>query len=85
MKDCLWRSYSYGKRLNPEATDEELFDRTYEHLNLKFGENGYAKFYFRDKQYEEFLKELRELMQNKKNFINIQREYIKRLKEENKI
>ena len=85
VEDCLWRSYSYGKRLHPEATDEELFCRAYEHLNLKFGENGYAKFYFRDKQYEDFLKEIRELLKDKQNFIDIQREYINKLKEENKI
>ena len=85
VEDCVWRSYFYGKRLNPEATDEELFDRAYEHLKLKFGENGYAKFYFKDKQYDDFLKELRELLKNKKKFIYTQKEYIKRLKKDNKI
>lgn len=85
VEDCLWRSYSYGKRLEPNATDEELFERAYEHLKLKFGENGYAKFYFKDKQYENFLKELRELLKDKQNFIDIQREYITKLKNENKI
>ena len=76
VEDCLWRSYSYGKRLEPEATDEELFERAYKHLKLKFGENGYAKFYFKDEQYENFLKEIRELLKDKNKFIDIQRKYI---------
>ena len=37
--------------MNPDATDEELFLRAYDVLVNKFGEGGYAKFYFKDKQY----------------------------------
>lgn len=55
-------------------------------INIYYtGENEYAKFYFKDKVYEEFLKELRELLNNKDNFIETQRNYIKKLKRENKI
>ena len=57
VEACLKRSYTYGKKLNPEATDDELFDRAYEHLKIKFGENGYAKFFFKDDVYEKFLKD----------------------------
>lgn len=85
VEKCLRRSYSYGKRLNPNATDEELFCRAHDVLTKKFGEGGYAKFYFKDKRYEEFLKELRSLLANKDNFINTQREYIEELKKQNKI
>ncbi len=77
---CLRRSYTYGKKLDPTASDEELFLRAYDVLTRKFGEGGYAKFYFRDEQYEKFLKELRNLLSNKDNFVNTQREYVKKLK-----
>ncbi len=83
IEDCLKRTYTYGKKLNPNATDEELFLRAYDVLNNKFGENGYAKFYFKDKKYEEFLKEIRNLLKEKENYINTQRSYIKKLKKEN--
>lgn len=82
VHECLSRSYTYGRKLNPNATDEELFLRSYEHLLLKFGLDGYAKFYFKNKVYEEFLKNIRELLDNKDNFINTQREYINKLKKE---
>ena len=85
VEDCLERTYTYGKKLNPNATDEELFLRAYDVLVKKFGENGYAKFYFRDKQYEEFLKKLRSLLQDKDKYINTQREYIKELKRQKRI
>ena len=80
VEACLRRSYTYGKRLEPTATDEELFERAYKHLNLKFGEGGYAKFFFKDEEYEKFLHDIRELLADKSNFIKTQRDYINELK-----
>ena len=81
IEDCLSRTYTYGKRLNPSATDEELFLRAYDVLVNKFGESGYAKFYFKDKKYEEFLDNIRNLLNDKEKYINTQREYINDIKE----
>ena len=85
VESCLRRTYTYGKKLNPEATDEELFLRAYDVLVNKFGENGYAKFFFKDSKYESFLKEIRTLLKDKKNYIEKQKEYIDKLKKEGKI
>ncbi|MBR5369839.1 MAG: HD domain-containing protein [Bacilli bacterium] len=85
VEACLRRTYTYGKKLNPDATDEELFLRAYDVLCNKFGKEGYAKFYFKDTKYEDFLKELRNLLKDKEKYIETQREYIKKLKKENKI
>ena len=80
VEACLRRSYTYGKKLEPDFTDEELFERAYKHLNMKFGKKGYAKFFFKDEEYENFLKEIRELLADKKLFIDTQRTYISKLK-----
>ncbi len=80
IEACLRRTYSYGKKLDPNATDEELFSRAYDVLLKKFGEDGYAKFYFKDKLYEDFLKELRELLKDREKYIETQREYIEKVK-----
>ncbi|MBE5819403.1 MAG: HD domain-containing protein [Clostridiales bacterium] len=80
VEACLRRSYTYGKKLEPNLNDEELFERAYKHLNMKFGENGYAKFFFKDEEYENFLKEIRKLLLDKKLFIDTQRTYINELK-----
>lgn len=82
IEDCLERTYFYGKRLDPSLTDDELFERAYEVLVNKFGENGYAKFYFKDSKYENFLKDIRKLLKNKEKYIKTQREYINKLKKE---
>ena len=85
LEACLRRSYTYGRKLEPDSTDEELFEKAYKHLNMKFGENGYAKFFFKDEEYENFLKEIRELLSDKNLFINTQRTNINELKNKGKI
>lgn len=80
VEACLERSYFYGKRLHPDYTDTQLFNRAFEHLNLKFGENGYAKFFFKDEEYEKFLTDIRKLLSDRQKFIETQRKYIKNLK-----
>ena len=77
VEQCLERSYVYGKKQKPEASNEELYERAFQVLTKKFGENGYAKFYFKDKKYENFLKEIRDLLQDKEKFITTQKMYIK--------
>ena len=80
VEACLRRSYTYGRKLEPEYTDDQLYERAYNHLKMKFGENGYAKFFFKDEEYENFLKEIRELLLDKEKFIHAQRTYINELK-----
>ncbi|MBR2704291.1 MAG: HD domain-containing protein [Clostridia bacterium] len=85
VEACLRRSYTYGKKLEPDFDDEQLFERAYNHLGKKFGENGYAKFFFKDEEYENFLKEIRALLSDKEKFMSTQKAYIKQLKDEGKI
>ena len=81
VKLCLERSYRYGKKHLPGATEQELYERAYDALLAKFGEGGYAKFYFHDEDYEKFLTDIRQLLQNKENFCKVQAEYIEKLKQ----
>ena len=76
VKQCLVRSYKYGKKKNPNATDEEIFEGSYDALMKKFGKNGYAKFYFKDAEYERFLDEIRKLLSDKNKFIETQKGFI---------
>ena len=79
VEQCLERSFYYGKRLEPNATDRELYERAFTHLNLKFGYNGYAKFFLKDNEYEKFLSDIRKILKDKKEFCKIQEAYIKKL------
>ena len=76
IEQCFERTYSYGKKHTPEASDQELYERAYEVLKKKFGKDGYAKFFFKDETYEKFLKDIRELLEDKEKFIACQKAYI---------
>ena len=80
IEQCLERSYKYGKKKNPQATDEEIFEGAYNALSSKFGKDGKANFFFKDDTYEKFLYEIRELLSDKDKFIDKQREYILKMK-----
>lgn len=79
VEQCLERSYCYGKKHEPDVTDKELYERSFDALNRKFGYNGYAKFYFKDEQYESFLKDIRKLLEDKEKFCKVQEKYIKEI------
>ena len=64
------RSYSYGKRNYVGLSEEEQIERVYSHLKEKYGENGYAKVYLKDKEFEEALQKLRKTLSNKQDFMN---------------
>lgn len=79
VEQCLERSYYYGKKLDPSATELELHKRAFKHLNLKFGQNGYAKFFLNDSEYESFLTNIRKILKDEKEFCKIQANYIKKI------
>lgn len=80
VEACLRRSYFYNKKLHPEYDDEQIFKDCHFHLNDKFGENGYAKFFFKDEEYEKFLTDIRTLLSDKDKFVETQKKYINNLK-----
>lgn len=79
VEQCLERTYTYAKKNETDLTDKQIYERAYDVLNKKFGYNGYAKFFFKDKQYEAFLRDIRALLEDKENFCKVQEEYIKSL------
>lgn len=69
VEDTIKRAYSYSKRNFSNLSEEEHLERIYQHLSEKYGENGYAKVYLEDKEFEESLNKLREVLSNKDEFI----------------
>lgn len=84
VEQCLFRSYTMQRKAHPEWDEDSLLENAYSHLNKKFGYNGYAKFYFKDDEYENFLKEIRPLLEDKNKFKKLQKEYIENLKKDEK-
>ena len=70
IDDCIKRTYSYTKKNYPElTTKEEQVNRIYEHLNEKYGKNGYAKTYLYDEEFEIAKKKFVEALEDKDMFI----------------
>ena len=67
---AITRTYLYSKKYYPEFTHSELYEEIYNHLNEKFGKNGYAKVYVEDEDYNNFKKDLITLLENKEEFFN---------------
>ena len=77
IDNTIKRSYSYGKRNYTELSEKEQIERIYQHLSEKYGENGYAKVYLEDKEFDEAIKELRQALSNKEEFIERVKKVIK--------
>ena len=65
MDNTIKRSYTYGKKNYIGLSEEEQFERVYEHLVEKYGENGYAKVYLEDKEFDEAVSKLRQALENR--------------------
>lgn len=65
---ALKRTYSYTVKYYPDFSLEQLIDEGYNHIKDKFGETGYAKVYLKDDEYDQFKKEVNELLYDKNLF-----------------
>lgn len=74
------RTYSYGKRNYEGITEEEQIERVYSHLKEKYGENGYAKKYIKDEEFEKALQKLRQALSDKQSFINRVKKVVNEMK-----
>lgn len=68
VDDFLKRTHAYTLKHNPESTIEEMLNRAYEHTKDKYGNNGYAKHYVIDEEYNQFRNEINNLLSNKETF-----------------
>lgn len=66
----LKRAYAYKIVHTPNASLEQIIEESRQHLLNKFGRQGYAneKIYFEDKQYEQFLKDMLDLLNSELDF-----------------
>jgi uncharacterized protein len=62
------RVHSYNVVFFPDMTVEEWVNRGYEHVDKKFGKNGYAKNYLLDEDYERYLEQVDEALSDRAKF-----------------
>lgn len=69
VDESLKRIYFYSIEHFNALNEAETIEECYRHTLKKFSEDGYANFFLEDKDYEEYLKELRNILNNKESFI----------------
>lgn len=74
---AIKRAYSFIKENYKELSEKQQIEKAYEHLVEKFGENGYAKVYLEDKEFEDTLDKLRQALSNKEEFIKRAKKVVK--------
>jgi uncharacterized protein len=62
------RIHGYALARFPSYTPEQRIGWAYAYTKEKFGPNGYAKMYLADEQYEDFLRDIKELTSDKSEF-----------------
>jgi len=73
VDDILKRAYAYRMEHDPDTSVEEVIEESREHVINKFGKKGYAteKIYFEDTDYDKFLEDISNLIDNEDEFIKI--------------
>ena len=65
---------------NENPTIMQIINYSYEKLSSKYGKGGYAKMYFQDKKYINFLNKMQRILENKDKFIEAELQIIRDLK-----
>ena len=69
IDSTLKRTYSYTVKHYPDLELFEIIERSYNHILEKYGESGYARNYCIDKEYDKFKNNVKNLLENKDEFV----------------
>ncbi len=81
VRNMLERSFLYQSDKHKEEmlTVEQVINYSYKKLSSKYGKGGYAKMYYPDKKYKEYLETMQSLLQNKDKFVQEEMKIAKEL------
>ena len=68
LVSALKRTHAYTIKHYPDLDLDDMINRAYNHISKKFGNDGYAKTYCYDKEFEDFKKNVETLIKNKYGF-----------------
>lgn len=82
VENMLERSilFQADKHKEENPTIMQIIDYSYKKLSSKYGKGGYAKMYFQDKKYIDYLNRMQEILEDKDKFIEAELQIIKDLK-----
>lgn len=73
VEDIIKRTYEYRIANYKDDNINDIIEESYNHILNKYGKKGYAvnKIYFKDKEYDKYLKDLDNLLNDKEKFIKV--------------
>lgn len=76
VTNMLTRSFLYqkDKHSSEKPTTDQIIEYSYKKLSSKYGKGGYAKMYYPDQKYKDYLEEMQNLLENKEAFIERERQ-----------
>ena len=83
VDDMLRRSIAFQteKHKSENPTIEQIIEYSFKKLSSKYGNGGYAKMYFQDDQYKDYLAKMNKILSDKKEFIRAELELIEKDKD----
>ena len=81
VENMLERSFLYqsDKHKEERPSTRDVIEYSYKKLSSKFGKGGYAKMYYPDKKYVNYLEKIQDLLENKEKFIEAELDIAKKL------
>lgn len=82
VDNMLQRSvlFQADKHKDENPTIMQVIDYSYAKLSSKYGKCGYAKMYYQDKKYIDYLDRMQEILEDKSKFVNAELELISKLR-----
>lgn len=82
IEEMLQRSIDFqrDKHKSENPTDMDVIEYSYKKLASKYGKGGYAKMYYPDQKYQDFLNGMQELVADKDKFIDAELHLIRKQK-----
>jgi len=85
LENMLKRSILFQKNKHKDENPsvDQIIEYSYQKLFSKYGRVGYAKMYFPDKKYLDYLESIREILDDKNKFIELERQIYNKIFESN--
>ena len=83
VDDMLRRSIAFQteKHKSENPTIEQIIEYSFKKLSSKYGNGGYAKMYFQDDKYKDYLAKMNKILSDKNEFIKAELELIEKDKD----
>lgn len=72
--------YQADKHSSENPSVDQVIEYSFKKLSSKYGKGGYAKMYYPDQKYLDYLATMQELLENKEKFIQAEKEIAKGIK-----